>query len=271
MADTIDPQYIRARPALLDALDALAEHRESIILIGAQAIYVHTGDAEFAVAAYTYDADLALDPRGLLPDPRIDEAMRTAGFELRGNPGIYTRDDGSQVDLLVPEAALTNKAGSRGARLGPQGNQAAQKAHGIEGALVDHRPHTITALDASDPRTHAIKVAGPAALLVAKLHKLGERSAAPRREAKHKDAFDIYRLLYHISTEEMATGMQRLLEHELSDDVTAEAIVYLEQHFVRPDAAGIELVMQHIEALENPEYIAASCVALSQDLLDALR
>jgi len=34
-----------ARRVLLDALEALGEHRDPTILVGAQAIYLHTGDA----------------------------------------------------------------------------------------------------------------------------------------------------------------------------------------------------------------------------------
>ena len=34
---------------LLDALDALSEQREALILAGAQAIYIHTGAADLAV------------------------------------------------------------------------------------------------------------------------------------------------------------------------------------------------------------------------------
>ena len=40
-----DNLLIRARSALLDALDALGVHRESIVVIGAQAIYLHTAGA----------------------------------------------------------------------------------------------------------------------------------------------------------------------------------------------------------------------------------
>ena len=36
---------IVARSVLLDALDALAEQRRALVLIGAQAIYLHTGAA----------------------------------------------------------------------------------------------------------------------------------------------------------------------------------------------------------------------------------
>jgi hypothetical protein len=43
-----DPQVVSARRALLDALDALGPHRDAVILVGAQAIYLHTGSAEVA-------------------------------------------------------------------------------------------------------------------------------------------------------------------------------------------------------------------------------
>ena len=54
------PEYIQARTVLLDALDALGPHREATILVGAQAVYVHSGDGDFAVAPMTTDSDLAL-------------------------------------------------------------------------------------------------------------------------------------------------------------------------------------------------------------------
>ena len=43
-----DPEYVLARKVLLDALQALGEQRSAIVLVGAQAIYLHTGDAELA-------------------------------------------------------------------------------------------------------------------------------------------------------------------------------------------------------------------------------
>ncbi len=57
-----DPLYVRARRALLDAGEALDAHRDVIVLVGAQAIYLHTGDADLAVAEYTTDADFACHP-----------------------------------------------------------------------------------------------------------------------------------------------------------------------------------------------------------------
>jgi hypothetical protein len=43
---------------LLDALVALEPHIDALVLVGAQATYLHTGDADLAVAEYTTDADL---------------------------------------------------------------------------------------------------------------------------------------------------------------------------------------------------------------------
>ena len=60
-----DPRYVRARRVLLDALEALEEHRDAIVLVGAQAIYLHTGEGDLAVSPFTLDADLALNPAAL--------------------------------------------------------------------------------------------------------------------------------------------------------------------------------------------------------------
>ena len=57
-----DNLIVEARAALLDAVIALDAHHDSIILIGAQAIYLRTGAASFALAEATKDSDLAIDP-----------------------------------------------------------------------------------------------------------------------------------------------------------------------------------------------------------------
>ena len=57
--------YVRARSALLDAAEALAEQLDAVVLVGAQAIYLHTGDADFVAAEYTTDADFCVAPADL--------------------------------------------------------------------------------------------------------------------------------------------------------------------------------------------------------------
>ena len=149
--------------------------------------------------------------------------MQSACFTLTGQPGIYKRRDGSQVDLLVPEAV--GGPGSRGARgLGIHGNRAARKVHGLEGVLVSHNPREIEALAPDDPRTRVIEVAGPAALLAAQVHKIAERANdSSRNRSLDKDAFDVYRLLRAVGAAELAAEGQRLLENEVSSAATTEA------------------------------------------------
>ena len=129
-------QHIIASEGLLGAAEALGPHHNAVILAGAQAVYIHTGDtdSDFAASPFTLDADIAIDPDLLGDDPTIVEAMSGAGFKPTKQPGIYTRDDGSQIDLLVPEAV--GGPGSRDARLGVHGNKAGRKTHVLEGALA---------------------------------------------------------------------------------------------------------------------------------------
>ena len=80
MPGDLEPGYILARRVLLDALEALAEHHEAVILVGAQAIYLHTGEGDLATQVFTTDADLALDPGALGSHPLLAELLEGAGF-----------------------------------------------------------------------------------------------------------------------------------------------------------------------------------------------
>jgi hypothetical protein len=75
-----DGILIRSRSALLDALAALDAHRDAVIVIGAQAIYLRTAGSPVALAETTKDSDLALDPRVLENEPLLEESMSRAGF-----------------------------------------------------------------------------------------------------------------------------------------------------------------------------------------------
>jgi hypothetical protein len=49
MTPGITPIYAATRSALLDALDALAGQHPALILVGAQAIFLHTGEVDEAI------------------------------------------------------------------------------------------------------------------------------------------------------------------------------------------------------------------------------
>src|SRR2546425_8867327 len=116
----LDLRYVSARRILLDALEALGDHRRALILVGAQAVYVHAGELdEIPIAAFTEDADLALDPATLEPDPQLLTMLRAAGFVRRVDEhGVWEKQGTTTtVDFLVPEAVAGR--GRRSADLGP--------------------------------------------------------------------------------------------------------------------------------------------------------
>ena len=101
------PLMIEARRVLLEALDALADHRGSLVLVGAQAVYLRTDEIALSFSAsYTTDADLAIDPTTLAETPMLAELMTAAGFERTqpDRPGIWGKSivvDGN--DEIIPE------------------------------------------------------------------------------------------------------------------------------------------------------------------------
>jgi len=109
-----DEVLVAARSALLDALMALGDHAEEVTLIGAQAIYLHTGAADVALAETTKDSDLVFDPRDLVDGPLLEEAMTAAGFRQSlesPQPGAWLSPAGIPVDLMVPEGVGSRMAG----------------------------------------------------------------------------------------------------------------------------------------------------------------
>lgn len=129
MSGAPDLLYVRARAALLDAAEALAEQLDAVVLVGAQAVYLHTGDADFvATAPYTTDADFCIAPDDLSDEPLLYELLQDRGFSPGEQPGSWRSQDGIPVDLMVPEALAG--AGSREPALDPTAreSQGAPKA-----------------------------------------------------------------------------------------------------------------------------------------------
>lgn len=156
MPGDLDPAYVLARTALLDAAEALAPHLDAVVLVGAQAIYLHTGEADLAVAASTTDADFSVEPRTLGNSPLLDALLTQRGFTPRQHPGGWLSTGGVYLDIMVPEPLAG--PGRRGADLGAHGRRAARRAKGLEGALVDRQPQLIASLDVDDNRTVTMNV-----------------------------------------------------------------------------------------------------------------
>ena len=129
----------------------------------------------------------------------------------------------------------------------------------------------ITSLEPDDRRAFDTKVAGPAALTVAKLHKLGERQDSPGR-LLDKDAHGLYRLLRAVETQEIADGFSRLRGDARSREVAREALDYLAALFKTNEALGAVMAGRAEQGVPDgdPSTVAASVVALSDDLLTAV-
>ncbi|MGD9793105.1 MAG: hypothetical protein AB7V43_06465 [Acidimicrobiia bacterium] len=262
-----DDLYVRARAALLDTTEALAPHLGCIVLVGAQAIYLHTGAADLAVAEFTTDADFSVEPALLSDEPLIGELLEEHGFTTREHPGGWRSASGIYVDIMVPEALAGR--GTRGADLGTHGRRAARRALGLEGALIDREQRTIGALDPSDDRTVTMNVAGPGALIVAKAHKLWERTTHDDR-IRDKDALDVYRLLQAIETADLATRLARLRDSQEAGEVTSAAIEHLQVMFGSPAGTGVALAVRATRSLVDPDELTAILVTLTNDLMAAL-
>ncbi len=266
---------VQARAALLDALDALEAHLDSIVVIGAQAIYLRTAGASIAVAETTKDSDLAVDPRTLGDDPLLEAAMKDGGFsrDLTTNqPGAWLNPHGIPVDLMVPEAlAGSGGRSARGARIPPHDRHAARRARGLEATVLDNDTMTVTALDPEDHRTREVRMAGTAALLVAKAHKIGERASATPDRLVDKDAHDLYRILVATDTEVLASDIARLLGEELSRDPTIAALDFVRELFAPgPEALGSQMAGRTEEGVGEPVTVALQASILAADLLAAL-
>lgn len=268
MTQAAAPEYVLARSVLLDALDALGVHRDAVVLVGAQAVYLQTGDADLAVAPMTTDADLALAPAQLRDAPLLGDVMRAAGFVPGANPGTWRGRLDVAVDLMVPEA-LSGSGGRRGARLPVHGNKVARRASGLEAAIVANDPHEITALDVDDERRFTIRVARPAALLVAKVVKIEERRATPARLLP-KDGLDVLRLLQATTAADLATDLAALVRDDFAGTVTSGVVAALRRDGAHPDGLLAQLAVLGVGVLDDPDTIRASVVFLVEELLRAL-
>ena len=273
----MDELYVVARRVLLDALDALDLHRDAHIVVGAHAVYMRVGEADLAVAPHTTDGDLAIDPARLGKVPPFERVLARAGFHPRNRDSVgvwithrSTRSNPATevaVDLLVP-ASVSPGRGRRAARLPGHDVRSARIVRGLDGVIVDADHMGIAALDASDDRVFDIRVAGSAALLVAKLHKIQDRSGTAR--AIDKDALDILRLLRGTATDDLAGRMHRLFADGNAAPAAEVALDLLRSQFASRAGEGILMATRATDGLEDPAEIAASCELLAADLIEAV-
>jgi hypothetical protein len=244
-----------AREVLLDGIEALAEHAQAVTIVGAQAVYLRSANVDLTVPSFTSDADLSIDPERLRSSPLVEEAMTAAGFVRHASePGQWytSRQVGSAVadiavDLLVAQG-VAGRPGRRGADISPHDRRAARQVDGLEAALLDADVLDVASLAPIGDGAHRVlpaRVAGPAALLVAKAYKIDQRinEAGPRR-LDNKDAGDIVRLMMATDPSAVAKRFERLFEDTRTANVTVEGIRKLRSLFGGAQTSGTVLAME---------------------------
>ncbi len=273
---TYAPLMIAARRVLLEALEALEDQRDALVLVGAQAVYLYTGDADVAIATFTKDSDLALVPSRLAPAPTLEEALTTAGFthdRRVQQPGEWSSpaEASPPIELLVPEA-LHRGGGRRGARIPPHSKYSARVVLGLEAAAVSHRPMTVASLEPTvDTRRIEVNVASPAALVVAKVYKIGERAASSPERLLDKDAHDLYRLLRAVAVDEIRIDLEVLVADDIAATVTSQALGWLRELSTSPAAPVPTMAGRTEKLVGDPADVAEATWGLIQDLLAAVR
>lgn len=268
-------EIIAARKSLLDAAEVLGEHLESLVLVGAQAIYLYTGDADVPIATTTRDSDMAIDPGPLASEPAIQEVLEDAGYALKHEDlkGQWINPQGVQVDLLTPTGLQAEEfRDNRGARIPPHADYVARNTVGVEGIVIDTQIKEVGSLDPQDSRSISMRVAGPSTLVVAKAFKICERLEERKREkrdrTKAKDAHDLYRLLQSVNPEAVVAGFQRQLTDERTRPTALKALEYLDRYGIEVTLPIPELAGAAEGILGNPDRTAQQTAFLIGELLD---
>lgn len=121
---------------------------------------------------------------------------------------------------------------------------------------------TVAALDPKDNRTSQVKVAGLAALVVAKAHKLHDRLVSGRRSrVDDKDAADVIRIMQASSAEEIASTLAVLRDDEVPGTATTDALRYIEEMFARRGSRGIDMASRALRGALPESQIQTLCLA----------
>lgn len=262
-------EYVAARRVLLDCLHLLSPQSEALVLVGAQAIYLQTPVLDVGLPASTTDGDIAIDPDLLFDNPDLAEVLESAGFRPHTSPGTWFSPDGVPIDLMVPTGALPTSS-RRTAVLVGQGGQTARRTSGLELALRDNRPMELRALDPNDTRVATVKVASPAALVIAKLVKLDERLSGSRPDrVLAKDASDVLRILRYNDAAITGAILGQFAAVGVGAGTIQTGVELLRSQTSLLRSPLIELAAQEHRQFETEQQIAISYRVLAQRLLEA--
>jgi hypothetical protein len=136
---------------------------------------------------------------------------------------------------------------------------------GLEAVLVDHDTMTVAALDPEDERTIEVEVAGVAALIVAKAHKIHDRLATGRADRlSDKDAADVVRIMQTASTGEVGATLAGLRRDPIAGATTETALGYMAELFGRRAGDGVAMAQRALRLAIPADQVATLCVAFTE-------
>jgi hypothetical protein len=133
--------------------------------------------------------------------------------------------------------------------------------------LIDNSVHSIAAFEDDDQRRHRLRVANPAALIVAKTVKIAERGQDARHQPDRlqaKDALDTFRLLQTVDTGALVAGFRLHQTEPEAARVSREARAFLAAEGTRPDGLMPRLAA---DAAFGDPTVAPAFVVLVRQLL----
>ncbi|MCL1693678.1 MAG: hypothetical protein M3096_08350 [Actinomycetia bacterium] len=139
--------------------------------------------------------------------------------------------------------------------------------------MVDHSPTTIESFDPEDTRLATVEVAGTTALLVSKLHKIGERAAAADVRPDRllvKDGADTYRLMLNLDALTAVDRFEALLRDPVAGESTRTAMLDLDQLFTSPASVGVRLAAEGFAPDVPAERVEGVCVGFARSVLGGL-
>lgn len=256
-----------SRRAIINVVDVLAVHAESLTLVGAHAVLLRTMDLDVPRMS-TSDGDLGVTP-GLVGDlPSIELLLSAAGYEHRttARPGLwgrtpYREPDGTQsyrekIDLLAPHGLSgTASRSKRGvpALQAAHGKLAVGNALGLELAAFNRSQVAIN--DFADPRlTVEIHVAETPALILAKGSKVGERLREPRKGAvRDKDLGDLWRLMAIADVSNATQVIEEFIDHPEIGGAVRQGVQWTSE--VLRDSVNVERAKLAFDTFVDPAEI----------------
>jgi hypothetical protein len=118
----------------------------------------------------------------------------------------------------------------------------------------------ISSLDPTDRRSIKAEVAGPAALFVAKAHKLNDRIASGKTDRiDDKDAADVVRLMQSVSAAEVRETLKALADDPVASQPVRDGLVYLQDLFGRRGRQGILMAARALRTAMEADTVEVIC------------